>query len=107
MKKTMGIVMASVFALACAAGAAFAAGGKVASVDGDKVTVEAKGHGLANGAGGVTVKGAAGSVMGKVTAVSGDKVTIQVRQGKASTLKKGESVTVEGKKAGGEEMQGC
>lgn len=108
MKKTMIVLAAALAATACMAGFAFGAGGKVVSVEGDKVTVSAKGHGLANGAGGVTVKGSGGSVTGKVTAVADDKVTVQVRKGKASSLKAGDAVTVEGKaKGGAEEMQGC
>ncbi len=106
MKKRFRIVLVSLLAVACAAGVALAAGGKVLSVDGEKVVVEAKGAGLAVGASG-EIKGAGGSVTGKVTSVAGDKVTFQVIKGKASSLKAGESVTVDSKAKAAEATQGC
>ncbi|HEY3489887.1 MAG TPA: hypothetical protein VGK27_07175 [Candidatus Deferrimicrobiaceae bacterium] len=108
MRKKMIVLMGAMLATACMVGFAFAAAGKVVSVQGEKVTVSAKGHGLAVGAAGVEVKGPGGTIKGKVAEVDGDKVTIQVRKGKASSLKAGEAVSIDQKKkAGSEEMQGC
>lgn len=108
MKKAFVLFTIAALAVACLAGAAFAAAGKVVSAEGDKVVLEAKGAGFAVGAADIEVKGAGGTVTGKVTAVSGDKVTLQVTKGKASALKAGESVSVGSKaKAAAEATQGC
>jgi hypothetical protein len=107
MRKGFVLFTIAAVAVACFAGSAFAAAGKVVSADGDKVVLEAKGAGLAVGAVDVEVKGAGGVLAGKVTAVAGDKVTFHVTRGKASALKVGESVTITPKAKSAEATQGC
>ncbi len=96
------------------AGAALAKGasGKIASIEGDRVTVQLEkgaAAGFANGSKNIDLRSAeGGSVRGTVVAVKGDRVTLRVTKGSVAGLSVGESVEMaKSGKSGSEEMQGC
>jgi translation initiation factor 2 gamma subunit (eIF-2gamma) len=103
MKKIAALAVAVAVVLAFTAVAAFAASGKVTAVDGQKVTLSAKGTGFKNGEM-IMIKSGEDYVSGTVTSLSGDSLTVQLKR-KAAFVTEGKSVTLE--KKGSAAMQGC
>ena len=93
MKKIVLFLALAIFA----ATSAFAAEGKVKSVNDDKIVVEMSDAAKLKKGGSVKVNGK----MGKITAKDGSTITI--KSGKASEFKAGESVKVDKVN----DMQGC